>query len=664
MQMANIEQVLQRIAAKQPFEAVLADGSLYIRAADYPPFFATAIHDGHQLREELRRCCLLSDQQRKHEEDPHTGAMIEALPLVIVARDSRYEYDLNRTPDECIYEQAWGQQVWRSPLTEDQRALSLAKHAAFYRVYRALIERIEKIHGRCLVFDMHSYNTERLGRIDWPHFNLGTSQVARHRFRGTIAFWLQQLAGFSIEKNTLRVAENDVFQGRGYISRFTREHFKNTLVLSTELAKFYCDEKSGDPFPLIVQSISEQLVPAVQKTVRKFTRQRWQRAAPGQKQVSDGIDPILKSLDHELYRLVGKMDVLDHVNPSNQAEARSLFYRNHYHKNPQFHYRPIQLDPFRLKEQLYQLPVDKLDDATLQGLYRDVINAYADKVEQLASIGSSKFLYNSLRYYGEPSARDIANAQFLLHAPPLPEHSPPANIPADKIRELMLDYMRNEGIEGRVKISRTIVASAMVSASQNAVLIKHSAMVNQRQLQALIHHEIGVHLVTTRNAEQQPLKIFSLGLPLNTLTQEGLAILAEYLSGNITLKRLRMLALRVLVIQRMVSGAPFQEVFTWLMDEHGFSADAAFNLSTRAYRGGGFTKDYLYLRGVHDCLKAYREGTCFDDLFIGKTSLNYLPILAELRERELIKPAKFTPPAFSNPQTPDPIMEYIMGAIG
>ena len=144
-------------------------------------------------------------------------------------------------------------------------------------------------------------------------------------------------------------------------------------------------------------------------------------------------------------------------------------------------------------------------------------------------------------------------------------------------------------------------------------------MVNQRQLQALIHHEIGAsgHHPQRRATAS---KIFSLGLPLNTLTQEGLAILAEYLSGNITLKRLRMLALRVLVIQRMVSGAPFHEVFTWLMDEHGFSADAAFNLSTRAYRGGGFTKDYLYLRVFYDCLKAYRGVPCFDDLFIGKTS--------------------------------------------
>ena len=111
-------------------------------------------------------------------EDPHTGAMIEALPLVIVARDSRYEYDLNRTPDECIYEQAWGQQVALS-VDRGSRALSLAKHAAFYRVYRALIERDKKprpLSG--FRYAQLQYRTSR--RIDWPHFgNLGT-KVARH----------------------------------------------------------------------------------------------------------------------------------------------------------------------------------------------------------------------------------------------------------------------------------------------------------------------------------------------------------------------------------------------------------------------------------------------------------------------------------------------------
>jgi len=43
-----------------------------------------------------------------------------------------------------------------------------------------------------------------------------------------------------------------------------------------------------------------------------------------------------------------------------------------------------------------------------------------------------------------------------------------------------------------------------------------------------------------------------LGMPGNTYTQEGLAILSEYLSGNLSLERLRTLALRVLAANMLV----------------------------------------------------------------------------------------------------------------
>ena len=39
---------------------------------------------------------------------------------------------------------------------------------------------------------------------------------------------------------------------------------------------------------------------------------------------------------------------------------------------------------------------------------------------------------------------------------------------------------------------------------------------NEKELRALIHHELGVHIVTTVNSEHQILKVFKLGLPGNT----------------------------------------------------------------------------------------------------------------------------------------------------
>jgi uncharacterized protein (TIGR02421 family) len=663
MQTTATEQLLAWISEGRSFEAQLPDGSLYLRVEDYPPFLCVALHDGEQLRVPLRDACALTAQERRYEEDPHTGSLIASLPMVLVARDSRYEYDLNRAPSQAIYQQAWGKTVWKTPLSDEEKRVSLDKHANFYRLYAALLQRIEKIHGRCLVFDIHSYNAQRLNRDDWPHFNLGTRQVARHRFRGSIDFWLAKLRQIPIDSGAARVAENDVFGGCGYLAGFTREHFRDTLLLATDIAKFYCDEQSGEAYPLVLQALSEQLKSAMVSTVQEFIRRGQRRRISRRELLTNSIDPLVSHVDQEFYRLVHQVDVLDHVNPMNQAEARRSFYRNHFRVDPQFHYRPILLEPFKVKEMLYRLPVDKISDITLQRLYRDVIDSYADKVEQLASIGSEKFLYNSLRYYGEPSDRDTANARFLLHAPALPEEDQLPSLNAEQIRQAFLSALQQMGMPGRVKLSRKIVATAMVSASQRMVLIKATARVTPTQLQALIHHELGVHLTTTRNAEPQPLKIFQLGTPLNTLTQEGLAILAEYLSGNITLQRLKILALRVLVIKRMVNGDTFRDVFAMLVEEYHLSDDAAFTLTMRAFRGGGFTKDYLYLRGIRDCLRAYQAHVPLEVLFIGKTSLEYLPILNELRERQLISAPRFLPPAFQSPQPSNQVIDYIMQAI-
>ena len=46
---------------------------------------------------------------------------------------------------------------------------------------------------------------------------------------------------------------------------------------------------------------------------------------------------------------------------------------------------------------------------------------------------------------------------------------------------------------------------------------------------ALLHHEVGTHLVTHVNGTHQPIKVLGVGLAGYDETQEGLAVLAEYL---------------------------------------------------------------------------------------------------------------------------------------
>ena len=49
----------------------------------------------------------------------------------------------------------------------------------------------------------------------------------------------------------------------------------------------------------------------------------------------------------------------------------------------------------------------------------------------------------------------------------------------------------------------------------------------------------------------------------------------------------------------LIDGASFLETFRVLREDHGFAGYTAFTVTIRIYRGGGLTKDAVYLSGSH-----------------------------------------------------------------
>ena len=203
----------------------------------------------------------------------------------------------------------------------------------------------------------------------------------------------------------------------------------------------------------------------------------------------------------------------------------------------------------------------------------------------------------------------------------------------------------------------------MVDNQRRTLLVNERFKVGNTELEALIHHELGVHMVTTMNAVDQPLRVFRLGLPGNTHTQEGLAILCEYLSGNMMVKRLQSLAIRVMAVKEMLNGKPFGHTCRYLEDDCGMNRDQAFTLATRVYRGGGFTKDYVYLSGLRDLLQVYKE-TDISSLYVGKGAMSCMSVVSDLLERGVIDKPRRIPPALElNPEQQPPVLEYLLSAL-
>ncbi|WP_019028462.1 N-formylglutamate amidohydrolase [Colwellia piezophila] len=262
------QEIINKINQRQCFTATVVGGAFTLKIDQYIPAMSAAIHDGGNFRAELEDNCLLEQSDRYYEEDPYTGSFIAEQAITLIAHDSRYEYDLNRNTDECVYETAWGKEIWKKPLSEDIIAKSKAKHAQFYRIVAAVVEALVADFGQCIVYDNHSYNFKRHERKDLPVINLGTTSVKGEQWRPIIDSWLSALQNMKVDGIEITAAENDIFYGKGHLAGFCHSRYDNVLVLATEAKKVFMDELTGQADEVVLPSLQR----VYNETVAKHTQ--------------------------------------------------------------------------------------------------------------------------------------------------------------------------------------------------------------------------------------------------------------------------------------------------------------------------------------------------------------------------------------------------------
>lgn len=372
--------------------------------------------------------------------------------------------------------------------------------------------------------------------------------------------------------------------------------------------------------------------------------------------------PRLFEMDANLDRLVRRIELLSYVNPINIEKEKQRFFASKYSVEPEFKYPKLKFDPLKLQRLFFSQRPERLEDEVLAELYREVIYFYSNMVQCISTIGSGKaFYYNSLRVYGTPTERDVNNARFILHFEDEPAGADMEKVfTAGEAQAYFEDFARNYEFPLQIKMATHISASAMVSNINRMLLLKRNAMYSKNQLLTLAHHEIGVHLVTTFNSLEQPLKIFANGFPNNVETQEGLSVLSEYKGGALTLKRLKELSYRVLAADCLSRGYSFADVFDLIHTQYKLNRDEAFTITLRALRGGGFTKDWLYLSGFKKIFKLHKAGRSLDLLLTGKVSMEYMEVLSYMQELGLVAPLKYRNEVFSVKGKTDPKLSFIL----
>lgn len=654
--------MLSFIQRGEPFAGELVEAGCLVKIDEYLPVVCAAIHAGSRLRNELVHRCVLDESERFFEEDPFTDDMIASQPITLVGLDSRFEYDLNRALTlSTYYKSAWSRIVWKKPLGSRHRSESHRKHNAFYAIYEAIITKLESMHESVVVFDVHSYNYKRQ-RCDAPVFNIGTSQIDMERWGTVVQRFCSELSKVVLPNITTTVEMDAVFQGRGYLISHTNAHFDRTLVLPTEVKKVFMEEETGTPFPLVLEALQSGLKAAFSQTSafvqRKFNKKRRISKAD---MLSSHIEPNLILVDKALYQLACKVETLKYVNPTNLNAEFKRFESSPSRYKPNYRYRQLPINVNDFKQQLYHLPIESISDPDMRHLYADMVQKLNDKMDLLTSVGSESFLYNALRYHGRPEKTDLANAKFLLYAQLLVEDSQ-ESLYSNEAMARLSKSANDLGMKCKVVGSNSIAAKAMVTSFPPTLYVNSKAVFTERELERLAQHELGVHMATNYNARHQPLKIFRLGLPNSTVSQEGLAILAEYKSGYLSHERLNMLAKRVLAVDSMLKEQNFHHTYNYLVDELDVDKDSAFSLTTRVYRGGGFTKDHLYLKGFLQALHIDKHRS-IESLFIGKCSFRYHDLLDELMKRGWLKPPLFMPNFSQGSESINPTLDYLIQSL-
>lgn len=337
---------------------------------------------------------------------------------------------------------------------------------------------------------------------------------------------------------------------------------------------------------------------------------------------------------------------------------------------------PLRFDPDRKLRQL-----EELRQAVSRQLgRRDPVGRiltrncrqFEDVVRLLKARGKPQFYRYSRRLYG--SAKDTLGDERtrLRDLSPLLEDiltsidksglgvDYPKLVPADdvvdELNRRLAGYFHRQTV--RVKLDDGIISDA--SAGSNYVKIKRGVLFSTRDIDMLEVHEGWVHVGTTLNGRSQTwARWLAKGPPCVAAVQEGLATIMEVFAFVSLPARVRRLNNRLRACDMAEDGASILEVLDFFRQQ-GYSRQESLQYAQRIFRGGvleggaPFTKDISYCKGFVTIYNFLRSAIRFGRpelipfLFVGKVTLEDVPVLFGLYEDGIIARPKYLPRPFAD----------------
>lgn len=366
---------------------------------------------------------------------------------------------------------------------------------------------------------------------------------------------------------------------------------------------------------------------------------------------AQALPPTAAAVDRELARLDAEVDWLLALSPIQNDVLWKDFQASGFQRIGQLRYAPVHLDLHATREELLELPVEDIESPVLSALLSEKQRELDRQIELVRLRGTDGFLDASLDLFGGVEPRLLELARRILSTvdagDTLPDDAGIDEVLAATEEEIAWYREHCEGFSIKLEIDDDLNSSMMVS--HGTFYVDGNLRLPRQRIGPLIQHEIGTHILTRHNGHKQPLRQLEVGLAHYDPLQEGLGVLAEYLAGYLPGERLRTLAARVLAVDMAINGDEVPAIFGLLHDEHGFDEEEAFDTAVRALRGGGLTKDAVYLAGLRDLLEYLHNDGDFERLLVGKFALSQCRSLDKLAKEGWLQPPEVLPRYLSDP---------------
>ncbi len=411
-------------------------------------------------------------------------------------------------------------------------------------------------------------------------------------------------------------------------------------LIGLEIPPFFKNEEAKEFYFMDFRKFKIAFSKIIRKSIFEFIRVQTSFKIQDHNVLgSTKINSAVWEVDKQLFEIQNQFQFLLLISPTNTNEAMQHFIDNSYNGNPKFLYRLLPIDPDRLKEQLFSIKIKKIQDPALTFLFMDKREELEKQITMLKERGSKNFLFSSIRLYNSVDSELYQTAENLLEtiSPESPFEGKIIDCfdMAEKCR-MEIEYYKQfyPDLRATVEVKPDVVGMLV---SKGNLYIGKNYQIPENRIEALIHHEIGTHVLTFYNGKVQPFKQLSIGLADYDELQEGLAVLSEYLVGGLTKDRLRLLAARVVAGHFLSLGMNFEDTFHKLTNNCKIDKITAFQVTARIHQGGGCTKDIIYLRGIINLLDYLANGGDLELLYIGKIALKHVPLIQELKARKIIK---------------------------